>query len=223
MLIVDALHRGDYASLNEAIEVATPGTRILVRPGLYKEGIVIDKPIELVGDGELGDVVIEASGQDVVIFRANMGRIANLMLRQAGAGNWYCVDIALGRLYLEGCDLTSQSLACVAIHAGADPRVRRNRIHNGEASGVFVYENGQGTLEDNDIFANAKAGVLIRTGGNPTLRRNRISKNSYEAVWVHMGGAGVFEENDLRGNQRGAWDIGQDCLSKVKRKGNIES
>jgi F-box protein 11 len=221
-LVVDALHRGDYTTLTEALNAASPGDRILVRPGLYKEGIVIEKPVEIVGDGGPGEVVIEATGADAVLFRANMGRIANLTLRQTGGGNWYCVDITQGRLDLEGCDITCQSLACVGIHGGADPRLCGNRIHDGKESGILIYENGQGTLEDNDIFANTKSGVTIKTGGNPTLRRNRISKNGYEAVWVYDGGQGVIEDNDLRENVRGPWDIAADCEDKVKRARNQE-
>ena len=199
-LVVDALHRGHYASLTEALKAARPGTRLLVRPGLYKEGVVVNKPVEIVGVGELGDVVIEASGKDVVLFRAAMGRIANLTLRQTGGGQWYCVDIAQGRLDLEGCDLTSQSLACVAIHGGADPRLRRNRIHDGKTTGVQVYENGQGTLEDNEIFANALSGVEIKTGGNPTLRRNRIHDGKQVGVYVSENGLGTLEDNEILAN-----------------------
>lgn len=221
-LVVDALHRGDHVTLTQALQAANPGDRLLVRPGLYKEGVVIDKPVEIVGDGEPGEVVIEASGKDVVLFKATMGRIVNLTLRQTGNGDWYCIDITQGRLELEGCDITSQSLACVGIHGGADPRLRRNRIHDGKAAGVFVYENGQGTLEDNEIFANALAGAEIKTSGNPTLRRNRIADNRYKGVWVYNEGAGTFENNDLRGNAQGAWDVAPDCKSRVKRAGNLE-
>ncbi len=41
------------------------------------------------------------------------------------------------------------------IKARGDPVLRRNRIHDGKQSGVLVYEQGRGTLEDNDIFGNA--------------------------------------------------------------------
>ncbi|MEE8170127.1 MAG: TIR domain-containing protein, partial [Phycisphaerae bacterium] len=136
-LVVDALHRGDHPTLTAALAAAKPGDRILVRPGFYRESVVIDKPVEIIGDGELGEVVIEGSQNDAILFRATMGRIANLTLRQASGGKHYCVDIAQGRLDLEGCDISSQSLACVAIHGGADPRLRRNRIHDGKASGVI--------------------------------------------------------------------------------------
>lgn len=199
-IVVDPLHRGDFLTLTEAMHAAQPGNRILVRPGLYREGLVVDKPVEIIGDGEPGEVVIEASGQDGILFQTSMGRAVNLTIRQMGGGKWYGVDIAQGRLDLEGCDITSMSLACVAIHGGADPRLRRNRMHDGRASGIVVFENGLGTLEDNEIFANAFAGVEVRSGGNPILRRNRIYNGKTSGVFVHTSGLGVLEDNEIFGN-----------------------
>ena len=199
--VVDAYQRGDFATVSAAITAARPGDRILVRPGLYQEGLVIDKPLEILGDGPVADIEIQARGADAVLFKANIGRIANLTLRQAGGnGQWYGVDITQGRLDLEGCDITSQSLACVAIRNGADPRLRRNTIHDGKQSGVYVYGNGLGTLEDNDITANANAGVSITTGGNPTLRRNTIRNGKTSGVYVYGNGLGTLEDNDITAN-----------------------
>ena len=48
--VVDALYRGDFPSISQAIQAAKPGDRILVRPGLYSEGLIIDKPLEIMGD-----------------------------------------------------------------------------------------------------------------------------------------------------------------------------
>ena len=190
--VVDAYQRGDFATVSAAIEAARPGDRILVRPGLYQEGLVIDKPLEIVGDGPVADIEIRARGADAVLFRANIGRIANLTLRQDGGGKWYGVDITQGRLDLEGCDITSQSLACIAIRNGADPRLRRNTIHDGKAGGVFVFDEGLGTLEDNDITANNNAGVEIAAGGNPTLRRNTIHDGKTSGVFVYDQGLGTL-------------------------------
>jgi parallel beta-helix repeat protein len=197
--VVDAL-RGEYSNLTEALKHSKPGDRILVRPPIYRERIVIDNPVEIIGDGELGDVVIEAAGQSTVLFQATMARIANLSLRQTGEGDRFCIDIGQGRLDLEGCDLTSQGKACVAIHDGADPRLRRNRIHDGKWVGVMIYRNGQGTLEDNEIFAHALNGVQITSGGNPTLRRNRIHDGKGSGVVVAENGRGILEDNDIFAN-----------------------
>ncbi len=81
--VVDTFHRGDHSTLTDALQAAKPGDRIVVRPGLYKEGILIDRPVEMIGDGNPDEVVIEAAGKEAVLFKASMGRIANLTLRQA--------------------------------------------------------------------------------------------------------------------------------------------
>jgi parallel beta-helix repeat protein len=213
-LVVNQLHRGDHTTIAAAITAAKPGTIVKVEPGLYQEGLVIDRPIEIVGQSAVGDVVIEVADKNAVSFQATMGRVANVTLRQLG-GKFYAVDVARGRLDLEDCDITSKGLACVAVHGGADPRVRRNRIHDGKQRGVYVYEQGRGTLEDNEILANALAGVAIATGGDPVLRRNRIDNNAYQAIWVYEGGGGTFEGNYLRDNKRGPWNIAKDFKDKV--------
>src|SRR6516225_7274741 len=85
--------------------------------------------------------------------RRVMDRIANLTLRQgSGKGIWLGVDIAQGRLHLEGCDITSQSIACVGIRGGADPRLPRNRIHDGKMLAAMWTTTVRGTLEDKSIL-----------------------------------------------------------------------
>jgi parallel beta-helix repeat protein len=199
--VVDAWQRGDFTTVGAAIKAAKPGDRILVRPGLYEEGLVVDKPLEILGDGLVSDIEIRASGASALVFKASIGRVANLTLRQAGGeGNWYSVNITQGRLDLEGCDISSQSLSGVAIRNGADPRLRRNRLHDSKESGVHVLDSGLGTLEDNDITGNFYTGVAITTGGNPILRRNRIHDNKQSGVFVYNSGLGTLEDNDITGN-----------------------
>jgi parallel beta-helix repeat protein len=196
--VVDAWHRGDFTTISAAIKAAKPGDRILVRPGLYQEGLIIEKPLEIIGDGPIEEIVVQAVGESALLFRATMGRVAHLTLRQMGE-KWYGVDIGQGRLELEGCEIGSQSLACIAIHSGADPRLRRNRIHGG-GIGVFVWGSGQGTLEDNEVFGNDCWGVGIIEGGNPVLRRNLIHGGKVAGVHVYRKGQGTLEDNEISAN-----------------------
>jgi parallel beta-helix repeat protein len=215
--VVDPLYRGDHLTITEAIKAANPGDRIIVRSGLYEEGLIINKPLEIIGEGDLDAIVVQVTGKSAVRFQTTMGRIMNLTLRQMGGGEWFGVDIAQGRLELEGCDISSQSLACVAIHNGADPRLRRNRIHDGKQDGIHVNEDGQGTLEDNDIFGNAYAGVAIATGGNPTVRRNRIHDGKQDGIYVYEDGQGTLEDNDIFGNAYAGVAISEGGNPTVRR------
>ncbi len=215
-VIVDAMNRGDYASISAAIKRVAAGTRIIVRPGTYRESLVIDKPIEIVGEGSAEDIVLQVGGSDLIQFTAPMGRIANLTLRQTTDGVWVAVDIASGRLDLEDCDISGRGQVSVAIHDGADPRLRRNRIHDGRGAGVYVYQNGAGLLEDNEIFANDLAGVAI-SGANPTVRRNRIRDGKEGGVKVFESGVGLIEDNEIFGNGHSGILIGENANPVVRR------
>jgi F-box protein 11 len=206
--VVDAYGRGDHTTIGAAVRAAKPGDRILIRPGLYEEGVVLNKPLELLGDGSVQDIVIQATGKDALLFQANIGRVANVTMRQLGGdGPWYGVDIAQGRLELEGCDISSQNYSGVAIRNGADPRVRRNRIHHSKEAGVLIYKGGLGTLEDNDIANNGMYGVEVKFSGNPTLRRNQIHHNMEDGIYIHNDGLGMVEDNDIIENEISGIDI----------------
>ncbi len=205
---VDALHRGDYATITKAIEKEPPGTRILVRPGYYPEGIVMDKPLEIIGDGLRDEIVVAAMGCHTVLFQTTMGRVANLTLQQEGGGNWYGVAVAQGRLHLEDCDISSEGLACIVVRDGADPVVRGNRIHDAKNGGIYIFSGSRGTFEDNEVFANASGGFAVDDGGNPVVRGNLIHDNGDSGIYIFSGSRGTFEDNEVFANASSGFGVG---------------
>jgi parallel beta-helix repeat protein len=191
---------GAYTTIGEAIGAASAGDHILVRPGVYEESLVVDRPLEIVGQGAPADAVVRSRGTSALRFMTTMGRVSGLKLVHTGDGGSCCVDITQGRLVLEDCDISSERHSGVVIRGGADPRLMRNRIRSGAAGGVLVYDSGEGVLEDNDIAGSALAGVEISMRGNPTLRRNRIHDGRETGVLVRDRGEGLLEDNDIMHN-----------------------
>jgi len=201
--VVDSRMRGDFTGIAPAIRAAWPGDRILIRPGLYEGGLVVDKALEIVGDGQASDIEIRAYGAEALVFEAGKaeGRVANLTLRQARGGREYhAVDVREGRLDLEGCDIRSGSSTGVAVLAGASLRLRGSKIHGSHKSGVLVCDSALATLEDNEISGNQSCGVQVRTGASATLRGNRIHSNTESGIWVYDRGQATLEDNDILSN-----------------------
>jgi F-box protein 11 len=218
-LEVDPL-RGEFASIGAAIATAQAGDRILVRPGIYREALLLDRPLEIVGEGQPGDVVVEAVGQSVLRFAASAGRVANLTLRQADARHpegAFGIDIGQGRLEMDGCEMTSHSLACVWVHDHADPRLRRCRIADGSDAGVFCSDHGCGTLEHCDISGHGGAGVLIESSANPTLRRCHIHGNHGHGISIYDGGQGSIEDTTIAHNTFAGVQSEAGCAPYLRR------
>jgi len=81
----------DYESVGEAIEHASPGDTILLMKGVYRENLVIDKPIHLIGLGR-DEVVIDGgrTGKDTILIKADGVSIENVTITADGARTRDC-------------------------------------------------------------------------------------------------------------------------------------
>jgi parallel beta-helix repeat protein len=211
---------GSCKTISAAIKKAKAGDIILVKPGIYKEDLVIDKRVEIIGDGEVADIVVESQNASCIMMKTDNALVRGLSLRNR-AENAYAVYIPQGKLIVENCDISSDTLVCVGIHGSETEGIVQNcKIHDGKDGGVLVSKNGTGRIDNCEIFGNAKAGIAIREGGNPVVKKCTIKQNGYEAVWVYKNGKGTIENCDLRDNAKGAWDIESGC--EVQRGGNKE-
>ncbi len=190
--LVDSSGRGDFATISAAVEAATAGDRIVVRPGLYDEELTLTKPLQIVGDGPLEEIVVQG-GHATISFSAPTGKISNLTLR----GGWYGVEITQGKLELEECDISAKMI-CVLVHAEADPQLRQNRIHGSNVG--IQFENARGILEDNDIFTN-RCGAFFSGTKGLTVRRNRIHDNDSDGIVLAGAGYSTWESNDIFDNK----------------------
>ncbi|MEO6723665.1 MAG: right-handed parallel beta-helix repeat-containing protein [Blastocatellia bacterium] len=222
-IVVSASGDGDFTSLGQALRAAASGARILVRPGLYREGIVLDKPVEIIGESELQEVIIASAKASCILMRTDEATVRGLTLRQEqGAGGedeaFFAVDIPQGCLTLEDSDISSRSLSCIGIHNdSADPVIRRCRIHTGADSGIYVFNAAQGLVEDCDIHDNANVGVAITERANPTIRRCAIRAGKDAGVVSWNGGLGLIEECEISGNARAGVGVSEQANLSILR------
>ncbi|HEX8129976.1 MAG TPA: right-handed parallel beta-helix repeat-containing protein, partial [Pyrinomonadaceae bacterium] len=199
---------GDFLTLTDAIRRAPPGSLLLVRPGIYNEGFVIDKTLEIAGDGAVEEIIVRATTSSCLVMQADSATVRNLTLRgQARSGGphdsgFFAVDITHGRLLLEACDISSDSLACVAIHnTNAAPLIRACHIHHGVDSGVFAFDGAQGLIESCDIAQNSNVGIAVTTGASTGVRDCRIHHGADAGIVVWNRAANVIEGCDIFANR----------------------
>lgn len=221
-LVVASRGNERFRTIMSAVNAADPGDRILIRPGSYQENVEIEKPLQLVGDGNRDQIVVEPKSGDPVKCVAGPTHIANMVIRVTGGGSArnaiYCRHSP--ELTIENCELTSSAGITLALGMTCSVTLRNNWIHHGSAYGVYIYDHATALLEENVIEANASVGVQIADDARATLRRNRIHGNKYTAISVEGSAHCLAEQNDLRGSLHGVWNIKQP--DNVTRSGNLE-
>lgn len=213
---------GDYRSLCQAIAQAPSGARIQVQPGTYRESIILNQTLELIARNELEPVILEAPDSECLLLRSERALISGFTLhsrRSAGKENRYpAVVIETGQPILENCIISSDSGVGVLIHgAAARPTLRHCRMYNCRENGIFIYDYGQGLIEDCAIFANTLANVAIEEGGNPTLRRCQIYEGAETGIYVWGKGQGLLEDCAIFSNALAGVAVEQSAQLTLRR------
>ena len=207
-IVVSAKGDGDYRNFREAMRNLPAGGRLFVRPGLYREGLIIDKPMEIIGDGKPEEIIIASAGASCILMQTDKASVRGLTLRQEtesgkGSEGFFAVDIPQGRLILEDCDITSGSLSCIGIHNEMTaPTIRRCRIHNSADSGIYIFRAATGTVEDCDIYDSRNVGVAIAEGAAPAVKRCSIRDGRDAGIVVWSRATGLIEECNIFSNAK---------------------
>src|SRR5206468_4082229 len=67
-----------------ALQLAGQDDRLLIQEGIYRESIIFEKPLELIGLGDREKIIIESNDENVILSGAAHGRITNLTIRYSG-------------------------------------------------------------------------------------------------------------------------------------------
>jgi hypothetical protein len=204
--IVAANGGGNFRSINEALRKAAPNSRLLVREGLYPESLILDKNIEIIGDGAIENIIIRSTDSSCLLMQAKKALVRGLTLQGLGAKNgraFFAVSIPGGELVLENCRITSDSLSGVAVFgAGANPLIKNCWIHDCADSGFYIFDNASPRIENCDVYRNRNVSIAITLGANPVLKSCRIFEgaNGGIVIWGN-GAAGTIEDCHIYGHR----------------------
>ena len=163
-----------------------------------REGLVVDKALEILGDGPVAEIVIETHGKSCCCLRpAWPGR--QLTLRQGG-GEKSTARRRPGAAGAGRLRISSQSLSVSPSTVAPTRGCAATASTMASSGGVFVYDGGRGRWRTTTSPPTPSPAWQIKTGGNPTLRRNRIHDGKQAGVLVHEKGRGTLEDNDIIGN-----------------------
>jgi nitrous oxidase accessory protein len=179
--------------LQSHIDAAGPGAVLVLEPGVYEGGVVVDRPMTLRG---LPGAVIDAGGKgDVVRVKAQGVRIEGLALRNSG---FNLTDMNAGihgergahDLHVEGNSLENVAFGLWLWHLRG-PRVIDNRIHGNpgvrsqdRGDGIRLFNVDDGLVAGNEIL-HARDGVYIDTSRHVEFRGNRFSHLRYGIHYMY--------------------------------------
>ncbi len=193
---------GAYTEIQSAIDNALPGDTILIKPGRYREDVVVHSKDRLRLVGESRDQVTILGLKRVGAFRigkwpygANDIEVRDLTVSQNGGlavGVFNGTKILLTNIRVQG---------LLYVQQAKDVRIERSLLGGSETTGVS-FSDAQGEVVGNEIRDN-DYGVTVAGKSDVRVEGNTIANNMYDAVVFQSGSRGAAVGNRLIKNGGG--------------------
>lgn len=198
---------GPLASIGQALERAAPGDTVRVGPGVYRERLVVEKPVVLVG---IGGPVVDAGGDGHVIEALAPIEIRGFILRASGTSvdeESAGVMVRDARAVVEG-NRIEDVLYGVYLKNAPGSVVARNRIRGKpfdpprRGDGIRLWYSSGARIEGN--LVDRTRDVVVYFSDSLTARDNRITNGRYGLHYMYSDHSRL-EGNRLSGNHVGAF------------------
>lgn len=195
---------GQYTSIAEAIGDAVAGDRILIRPGEYveKNGLLLDKPLELVGDGKRKEIVVYLN--EPLTLEAEYAEVKGLTLRgrisakPTGDLSDNTIHITGGTPLIQGCDITSETAAAIAAEGvETEPVIRDCYMFDNKVAGIVFDNESRGTVEGCNIYGSGLWGIWVYHASDPIVRNCKIHDGKGTGIDVDADSEGTFENCEV--------------------------
>jgi len=165
----------DYPTIQEAINKAKPGDTISVASGTYKENVVINQSVTLIGNGYSVTTIEALDTRKVVIdVRISNVNISGFTIQSGIRG----VSIfGYNAINISDCRIISNYYEGIYFLSSRNSTVNSNKISSNGFEGVYLQFSNKTTISNNIISGNTD-GVGLVSSNNTKISNNTITFHS---------------------------------------------
>lgn len=201
-----------YSSITEALQVSNEGDTIVVKNGVYKENIVINKSVQLIGENQ---PIIDGNYRgDVVRIEADKAVIRGFTITKSG-GDLRKDESGIKLVNSEGVTIERNMLedVIIGVYLFSSPgNTIRNNTSFGRAdytteetngNGVHLWKSPNNTIEGNHIRKH-RDGIYVEFSPGNLIRNNHCERNVRYGLHYMYSDKNTFEGNTFERNGTGS-------------------
>jgi len=195
-------------SLRVALRQAAAGANIQVMPGVYRESIVLEKDVTIVGEGNPSTIVIESSGPPTVRVKGGRPSLTGLTIKSGEGQIDSLVDVVDGHLMLTGCQLAALGNRAAQVESGAELTMNdcvttghgrellsvlgKVYLHGGHFSGattaaISIFSDGSGEIHD--VQMGPGDGVAVMLDDRAKAHLENVVVNGFDEGGIELNSA----------------------------------
>jgi len=196
-------------SIQAAVNNATSsGDLIIVKPGVYYENIIINKP-NLVIESESGDpenTVIMAENANTNVFYTGVNGITISGFKIKSGGYSGVTGIHLTRC--SNCNISNNNLSYndigISLSDSNSNAISDNRINSNIHDGIYLLRSDRNTILNNIVYFN-NHGIVLENASSNSLTSNQVVSNTGVGFYLRNSSSNNLYINIATRNDRGIY------------------
>ncbi|MBX2800686.1 MAG: right-handed parallel beta-helix repeat-containing protein [Myxococcales bacterium] len=201
--VVDQRGAGTHTTIQAAIDDATDGTLIAVKPGTYRENLTLMKDVALVGEGE-GDErpLVDGGPEQALQIGGGKARVKNLRFvnsaEPAAGVAAPAVRVLGGAPDLSRVHIQSPTWVGLFVMGAAEPVVRQSVIGPCKGDAIQCAGKCKPVFTGNKVERTTSPGMTVRDAAAPEVRGNTFTDIESNAINLGDQASGSFVDNTIR-------------------------
>jgi parallel beta-helix repeat protein len=198
--------QGTYKTINEALENASNGDTIIIYPGYYKESLVINKSITLLGEDKDNTIIDGNSEGDVVCINVNYVNINGLTITNASHNKSNAgINIRSTNNSILNCNIINNNIYAIFISNNAKNNSIKNNYISNNGWSIYLTYSSNNNISYNYISNNSEYGMYLGSQSNYNeIFGNIFSDNDY-AIRIKGSNGNILIKNTFSNNVRGIY------------------
>jgi len=203
--------KGDYSSIQKAVDSASENDKIFVKSGTYLENIEINESIELVGEDK-NTTIIQGDGSGIVInILSDNVKISGFTIKNGGPASTDSsnagIVIRSNNNTISDCNISSNEN--YGLYIFSSPETTNNLIKNNTFSynkyGIYTSYAKSSNISSNTFTHNSEYGMYLSTRSDDNLISNNIitfTKDMY-GIRIKTSTGNKIINNKIMNNENG--------------------
>lgn len=199
--IVDDSDFANYQNIQQAVNAASNGDTIYIKPGEYNEAVILNKSLSLMPlIGETEPIILKGDGLEAgITITADGCSLQGITIQ----------DFSGPAIYIQSNQNTikenvlKKSSPAILVRGCNENVITKNTMTDSQGA-VAIWENATNNVVSENNIVGCNVSIVIRQAAENKIEGNKIS-DAYWGLWLDHAKGCQIESNDIQSKRYGMW------------------